>query len=172
MQQKKTERVTGTLWYVKKQRIGKHDRDDPKAWHSLQFLFYNMEVEFKVKPITRVASTPFRWLSCWNTSQILWLYQLILWKRYKDRIKLFQSSRPLLENKWDVTNCVWISLLTLAKYVTNSHFLHSDWISSARSGDCHYFLPFLSLQHINYSDNTQLSSKSGWVCEAMRTGNP
>lgn len=29
MQQKMTKLVTGTLQYVKKQRIGKHDRDDP-----------------------------------------------------------------------------------------------------------------------------------------------
>ena len=29
MQQKMTELITDTLQYVKKQRIGKHDRDDP-----------------------------------------------------------------------------------------------------------------------------------------------
>ena len=37
----------------------------------------------------------------------------------------------------------------------------SDWISSDRREGCHYFLLFFSLQHMNYSDNTQLSSKSG-----------
>ncbi len=110
-----------------------------------------------------MPSTLFRWLSSWNMSQILWLYQSLLWKRYEDRIKLFQSSRWLLDNKWNVTNCEWVSSLILAKYVTNSHLLHSDWLSSDRISDYHYFLPFLSLQHMNYSDNTQLSSKSGWV---------
>ena len=110
--------------------------------------------------------------SCWIISQILWLYHLWLWKRYRDRIKLFQSSRWLVDSKWNATNREWMSLLILAKYVTNSHLLHCDWLSSDRSSNCHYFLPFLSLQHMNYSDNTQLSSKSGWVCEPMRTGNP